>query len=307
VGSAFAVSIALIVAWHLGTDGGSGIAGSTTSITPMALYRHNGPIAVNMGAGLILLDPTSGGIVGSVAFPAPVTGNMQLITYPISWSPDGSSVVYGTNNAIVTAGPQGLTEWARCSGECPVAWSPDGLSLAFGAGRDLRLVRLSDGSHSTVTRIHGRLVSLSWAPDSRQIALGTTRGTAIADVADHSARLLTTLKTARVLSRPTWSPAGDTIAYFSQQRCGDDRISCPLLVRGVSPDGTADRILLRAGPCACIGFTPSLGWSPDGTQLALILPPTNGHPYGLYTAAADGSGLRFVRHAGWPAAWQPAP
>ena len=60
---------------------------------------------------------------------------------------------------------------------------------------------------------------------------------------------------------------------------------------------------------ACASAYPSLGWSPDGTRLALVLPPLRGGPsgdFGLFVMNADGSDLRLLS-AGWASslAWQP--
>ena len=56
---------------------------------------------------------------------------------------------------------------------------------------------------------------------------------------------------------------------------------------------------------------PSLGWSPDGTRLVLVLPPLPGGPtgdFGLFVMNADGSDLRLLS-AGYASspAWQPVP
>jgi hypothetical protein len=75
----------------------------------------------------------------------------------------------------------------------------------------------------------------------------------------------------------------------------------------VAPDGSGRRELLPAGRCFCLGLWPGLTWSPDGTQLALVIPGPEGHE-GLYVADADGSHLRLVRDGAWGRpSWQPVP
>jgi Tol biopolymer transport system component len=66
---------------------------------------------------------------------------------------------------------------------------------------------------------------------------------------------------------------------------------------------------MGAGRCFCLGFSPGLDWSPDGTRLALVIPLGDnlGQPGGLYTVDADGAGLTLLeRHVGGAPAWRPA-
>jgi hypothetical protein len=82
-------------------------------------------------------------------------------------------------------------------------------------------------------------------------------------------------------------------------------------------DGSAPRELQTAGSCWCIGFVPGLGWSPDGTQLALVTlggdgipnrPPGNDGTARLLVINADGSDMRLVGLEAWGTpAWQPVP
>jgi hypothetical protein len=71
--------------------------------------------------------------------------------------------------------------------------------------------------------------------------------------------------------------------------------------------GSGLREVVEAGACICAGFTPGLTWSPDGTNLAAVIPSDDDRPWGLYVVNADGTGKRPVADAWGPVAWQPVP
>ena len=76
----------------------------------------------------------------------------------------------------------------------------------------------------------------------------------------------------------------------------------------VALDGSRLRELHSAGACFCLGFAPSLTWSPDGASLAFVASGGEGVPAGgLLVMNADGTGLRQLTSEGNGAAWQPAP
>ena len=76
----------------------------------------------------------------------------------------------------------------------------------------------------------------------------------------------------------------------------------------VALDGSNLRELHKAGTCYCLGFAPSLTWSPDGTSLAFVASGGEGVPAGgLIVIDADGTGLRQVTEDGGGPAWQPVP
>jgi Tol biopolymer transport system component len=70
---------------------------------------------------------------------------------------------------------------------------------------------------------------------------------------------------------PAWSPVGTSIAYIGSDEWHDDE-QWSLNVSVVEPDGSDPHVIADAGQCWCLGFTPGLAWSPDGTKLALVVP-----------------------------------
>lgn len=150
-----------------------------------------------------------------------------------AWSPDGAAIAFssnlGGNLDIYVAGADGgnlrrLTNHEAID-EYP-AWSPGGERIAFGSLRrgDFEIfVMRSDGSDLQQITSHPAVdFRPSWSPDGRWIAFSSSRadeeametfnydiylmrpdGTDVRQVTHHDVLAL----------RPTWSPAGDRLAY----------------------------------------------------------------------------------------------
>ena len=245
-------------------------------------------------AGLVLPGPASGApehaeiafVRGSDIWAARADGSeSRLLVRPTrrhealsepAWSPDGSALAYvshiearggakGGSRLMVFDGTASreLTPLRRGVHHLSPTWSPDGSMLAF--------------ARATLT---GR----RWRTEIviRVVATGVER----------------TLVRVRLVPRfeqvgePAWSPDGSTIAY-THYRLDREHDFSPL-IRLVPASGGESRTLIRDAQAAA--------WSPDGGRLAFAsVRDRNGKRCGsdectyaceLYTAAADGSGLR---------------
>ena len=284
---------------------------------PGPVIRHNGEIAVfqelpadgqtGADARVVSVDPATRQPT-TLPIPGVDYAGTRFTTQP-SWSPDGSSLAYLLTHDLwildlASGQRRQVAHCGSCSGS--VAWSPDGLTLAVADGA-LPVISLFDvdtGQASTILTV-GFATSPAWSPDGESLAfisyaggetghLYTMRrdGSEIRSIADDAWRGV------------AWSPDGSTIAYLSEPSLSSGRCSpegtCPITVRVVDAASAIGGPLVRAGECLCLAFTPGVAWSPDGTQLALVVPGIDQErPSGLYTVSANGSGLRLVLAGGW--------
>jgi dipeptidyl aminopeptidase/acylaminoacyl peptidase len=268
-----------------------------------------GDIAIPTGE---LIDPTSGRSTGSLPFPA-VTD--------MSWSPDGASLAYAAPDGVfVLDTASGSTRRILPCGSdrhaCTVAWSPGGGAIAVAHDEVLVLVDANGGEATGVrTFARGELVrDPSWSPDGDRLAFTLSGGpdsTRDLYVVNRDGSDMTGIvkgsPNAIGVWAPSWSPDGSRIAYIDSGEWGK---GWKLNVTIVDPDGTNRTVLMDAGWCYCLGFVPGLDWSPDGTRLALVVPPLGdelGKRGGLYVVNADGTDLKLVAGgvSGQPA-WRPA-
>ena len=185
-----------------------------------------------------------------------------------AWSPDGRHIAFFSP---VQARPVFVADLRSgrirrvATGGGPPAWSPDGTLLLYGASRvfhgsGLWVVPAAGGKPSRLLRAPSVQESPAWSPDGRRIAFIDDREETLS-VLDVRSKRTTVVR--RGAATPVWSPNGDTLAY-----------AAPLVgrrtLRVVGADGHRDRSL--DAPVAPDPGRPSLAWSPDGTEIAVLDP-----------------------------------
>ena len=292
---------------------------------PTIPTHHNGEIFVHIAEGegrtIIQIDPSTGREVEPpIASPRGTD---------LAWSPDGMSLAYvldGMRVLDVSSGEsREIMPCGKFTHQCTFAWSPDGSTIAVAQDARIELVS-ADGSSSTSLTPPGLDVGSdeilrdpTWSPDGSRIAfVAPGYGPEEPDrlyVVDPSGSGLQLLVEEPPGYRigvltPAWSRDGSKIAYVASGEWSND--TWRLNVTVIDADGSNPTELLQAGRCFCLAFMPGLAWSPDGTQLAVVIPaPGRGKGPagdGLYVMDADGSGLRLLREGVWGRpAWRPVP
>jgi Tol biopolymer transport system component len=278
-------------------------------------FHGNGPIMVSIGS-LVAVDPTTGDVIDRPALQDSTTfGGM-------AWSPNGDRLAIAGGGTISMFDPmtRTLRSLVFCD-YCSVSWMPDGTRLATGRSGEIALIDPYDGHKVDSVPLPGiQVLAVSSEPNGDRFAIvGRAFGRAYDGVhlyvVDRDGSNLRTLDGPygdSWFGDAIWSPSGDTIAYLRlDPRADSQDKNTPLndiQIMGVDPDGkTPPRLIVTTGQCFCMGFSPGLGWSPDGLQLA-VTSTGSGAGRGLYLVDADGSDLHLILEGAIGApAWRPVP
>jgi Tol biopolymer transport system component len=199
---------------------------------------------------------------------------------------DGSPYIY-----VDSAGDPKVRRLTR--GENP-AWSPDGAQIAFNdvpSGSDQPAIHIInvDGSGEHVLPLKGS--APTWSPGGTKLAFATPLGLYVANVDGSSLTGLVAndfLESGDVLSDPSWSPDGKSIAFVRANE--DDAPAHVYIVRfdGSTPRPLDDLQLSEKRP----------RWSLDGLSIAFQSDVLTGSL--IVTEAIDGSDVRTRAAGPWP-------
>lgn len=163
------------------------------------------------------------------------------------------------------------------------AWSADGTSIAYVSGGDLWIMN-ADGSGKRRVGATGNALNAAWSPDGARIVYSAryqsgedSQRLNVVTLGGGSDIPITT--NGRYCGSPTWSPAGDLIAYSCAELYNP-----PLSgIWTVRPDGTGERQITFPGPYERDSCPD---WKPDSSRLI------------YHHAGQFGQGMRSVRPDG---------
>ncbi len=280
----------------------------------------NGKIVIALGNSMSVVVPPDS--VETPAVPGLATRALQAMT----WSSDGERVAgVEEDGTVVVFDPVSGSVEAEIESVasracfCSVDWSPDGSSIVIDDG--LGSLFLIDTSRWVAEPVDidgydGTVGDPSFSPDGEWIAVTyfpDEGANGVAKVRPNGTEFTSLFET-RTLAEPSgfssvdWSPVFDEIAVLFFEPVGEGTEKS-VEVGLVGGHGSGYRTLTDAGRCSCLGYRPGVGWSPDGTMLALNIPLPTANEAALWVIAYDGSALEKVSTivgSGDPA-WQPAP
>jgi len=262
--------------------------GSQTSVVLHITCTYANTLAYIQGDTVYLTSMTAG------FTPRPIGhGYKQL-----NWSPDGSTLALLDGHAVYLANADGgnirlLHDFGSSCFSCPTGvavWSPDGSWLLvewFTIMHAVGLVRLSPSAGDEFS-FPG--ADPSWSPDGHHVAVN--------GVALYSADGVFELALPSG-GQPRWSPDGSRIAFVHTEF---DGTLVHVTIHTIRPDGTDDRDLTT--PYSSIHRDQSPSWSPDGRQLAFLIPSGEGDAvtWDIWIMNADGGDRRKLApgtFAGW--------
>ena len=272
------------------------------------------------GPGFVPERHTNGELVGSgnAALTGPHVPPITERSSP-TWSPGGNELaVLASDGILVTDVGTGDQHFIPCSSCGEIAWSPDGGRFAV-VNRSFTSLSVFDISTWTMHSLglHGLsgIRSVAWSPTADRIAFtasGHHHPSAVFTVGADGRGLTSVWASPLqnfegglnrvVMWAISWS-ANDQIAVLTLNPMHGHVGRYDLGVMSVRPDGSAAASLGDNGTCACVGWTPDLTWSPDGTTLAIT---TLGREHRSHTLDMEGRPvtLQYV-HGSGPLAWQP--
>ncbi len=289
------------------------------AIRPSGPLPRNGMLAVGRDDAILLIDPDTGKTVRRLSVPDP------LVT-DITWAPDGERLAFTSAGGVwvmelANETPRKIMSCGDGPDACSIAWSPDGVAIAVAHGHRVELIDPDNGETAVMHVFVDWAFEPTWSPDGARVAVMVSD----IDASDQRRRLIAIDRDGsdwavirgpdNGMSNQAWSPDGSTIAYFDStevqvcstpQECVD---GWQVHVMALPLGGAQPRELREVGVCGCIGVGPDLTWSPNGSSLALVVPPSDERgDFGLFRLNADGTDFRQLAdgHA-WAPAWQPIP
>jgi Tol biopolymer transport system component len=252
----------------------------------------------------------------------------------ISWSPDGSRIVFSDRSSLHVVKANGgvlrrlthcsvtlthsasgaITGWDKksCQDLSP-AWSPDGSRIAFArmgnTGEILHVVNADGSGSKPLTRLLRYASDAVWSPDGRSIAFDTLDGAHTVHADGSHLTLLVSGPPGSGPGLPSWSPDGTRILYastpgYSTHSGGHYRLE----VWVMNANGTGRRRLYHSA--CCTGGPGYPIWSPDGKYIAFdaeVSAHSQLRSSGVYLMDADGRHLRRLTQFSDVIAWQPIP
>lgn len=205
-----------------------------------------------------------------------------------SWSPGGTSLVYGRGRQIFTVRANGTARRRLNNGLSPV-WSKYGW-IAFTQrpkqrGYRLLVMRTNGTDVHEIVPESSPSAPWDWSPVRPRIAYGRRGAVYVADMSGRATPIASGQEQICCLS---WSPDGRLIAYATSYDPPEDGGTLYVVP---STGGSVTRLAGDAGSICC-----QLRWSPDGKLIAFL---GRGESLNV-VAAASGASRQVARTGGWP-------